>query len=142
MQRYTQANIEEMIRESGLKLTDHRVNILFKISKARSATPAYKLIEDLKKKYDIDQATVYRNLKSLEESGLVRRFDYNHGHSHYEIYDEENSNKIICPNCETVEKISGINLDEIVKKLYKKSKKFKSAKELKIDIYSNCKNCA
>lgn len=142
MTKYTQSDIENLIKESGLKLTEHRINILLKISKSRVPIAVHKLIEDLQKKSDIDQATVYRNLSTLEESGLVRRFDYNHGHAHYELADTEDVSKIICPSCETIEKIAGISLDDVVKKMYKKSKKFKTSKDLKVEIYSNCKSCA
>ena len=141
MIKYTQLEIENMIREAGLKVTDHRVNILLKISKSRVPVAVHKIIDDLQKKYHIDQATVYRNLSTLEEAALVRKSSYNQGYSYYELADTEDVNKIICSRCEAIEKISGIQLDDIIKKMYKKSKKFKNYKDLKVEIYSFCKSC-
>lgn len=140
--KYTQLDIENLIRESGLKLTDHRLNILFKISKSRVPIAVHKLIEDLQKKYNIDQATVYRNLASLLEAGLLRRYDYNHGHAHYELATEEAANQMICNSCETIEKIPGIVFDDSLKKMVRKSKKFNSTSHTVVEVYGYCKSCS
>lgn len=135
-------DIVELIKRYDLKVTDHRVKILLRIGKSKTPIAAHKLIEDLKKEIDIDQATVYRNLVTLEESGAIRRYDYNHGHAHYELADNKSKNQIICSNCETVENVaSNTTLDEAIKKLIKKSKKFKSVKEETLQVYGLCKVC-
>jgi Fe2+ or Zn2+ uptake regulation protein len=141
--KYTENQIINIIKEHELKNTPHRLAILTRISKAKTPVAVHKIIEDLKKKNDIDQATVYRNLSSLEESGVIRRFDFNHGHAHYELNTEEVSHKIICNNCENMEKINASYFEEALKKLIKKSKKFLVSNSLpSVDIYGLCKNCA
>ncbi len=141
--KYTETELVSLIKESNLKLTEHRLAVLTRVSKAKSPVAVHKLIEDLKKRYDIDQATIYRNLTSLEEVGLVSRFDYNHGHAHYEMSSDEVVHKIICNNCETMEKINAIYFEESLKKLVKKSKKFSTTStNPSVDIYGLCKSCA
>lgn len=141
--KYTETELVNYIKDSGLKNTEHRLAILTRISKVKQPIAVHKLIEDLKKKYDIDQATVYRNLTSLEEVGIITRSDYNHGHAHYEMSSDEVVHKIICSNCETIEKINASYFDESLKKLIKKSKKFfGSATKSSVDIYGLCKSCA
>lgn len=141
--KYTETELVSLIKESNLKLTEHRLAVLTRVSKAKSPVAVHKLIEDLKKRYDIDQATIYRNLTSLEEVGLVSRFDYNHGHAHYEMSSDEIVHKIICNNCETMEKINAIYFEESLKKLVKKSKKFSTTStNPSVDIYGLCKSCA
>lgn len=49
------------------------------LSKVKQPVTVFEIIDALRKKDNIDQATVYRNLLSLHESGLIRRLDFNHG---------------------------------------------------------------
>ncbi len=142
MASYSKQDIETMIKEAGLRLTDHRSMILAIISKVKQPVTVYELVDTLRKKADIDQATVYRNLSSLHEAGLLRRLDFNHGHAHYELETGRASHQLVCHTCETIEKIEGISVDDAVKKMLKKSKKFKNATTHSIEIYGLCKTCA
>ncbi len=142
MALYTQDELTEMIKEAGLRVTDHRVTVLSLVAKMKQPITVYEIVEMLRKKHDIDQATVYRNLSSLHESGLLRRLDFNHGHAHYELETGRASHQLVCDKCETIEKIEGISVDDAVKKMLKKSKKFKNTTTHSIEIYGLCKKCA
>lgn len=142
MARYSKEDLTQMIKEAGLRVTDHRLLVLGALSRVRQPITVYELVESLRKKEDIDQATVYRNLSSLHEAGLLRRLDFNHGHAHYELETGRASHQLVCGKCETIEKIEGISIDDIVKKMLKKSKKFKSTTTHSMEIYGTCKNCA
>jgi len=134
-------NITIMIREAGLRVTGHRLAILSIIARLRQPVTVYFLLETLRKKENIDQATVYRNLLSLHTAGLIRRLDFNHGHAHYELETGKSSYQFVCNKCEMVEKIDGVSSDDFVKKMLKKSKKFKSVMTHSIDVYGLCKSC-
>ena len=142
MALYTQDELTEMIKEAGLRVTDHRVTVLSLVAKMKQPITVYEIVEMLRKKHDIDQATVYRNLSSLHESGLLRRLDFNHGHAHYELETGRASHQLVCDKCETIEKIEGISVDDAVKKMLKKRKKFKNTTTHSIEIYGLCKKCA
>jgi Fe2+ or Zn2+ uptake regulation protein len=139
---YSKEDLETMVQEVGLRVTSHRIAVLSAISKVRQPVTVYGLVEILRKKENIDQATVYRNLSSLHEAGLLRRLDFNHGHAHYELETGRASHQLVCHSCETIEKIEGISVDDAIKKMLKKSKKFKNATTHSIEIYGTCKNCA
>jgi Fur family ferric uptake transcriptional regulator len=139
--KYTEDELIEMLREAELKITDRRLDVLRRIAKSKTPISSHKLIEDCKRKLNIDQATVYRNLTSLEEADLIKRFDYNHGHAHYEMKMSDVNHRIICSKCETIEKIGASYLEESMKKLIKKSKKFNNLSTSSAHIYSTCKNC-
>jgi len=141
MALYTQDDLINFIKEADLKVTNHRLAVLQQISKARHPIASHILIEQLKKKYNIDQATVYRNLSSLHEVGILRRLDFNHGHAHYEIDTGKSSNQFVCSNCETIEKIEGVPADDLLKKMMRKSRKFKTIQNANIEIYGLCKSC-
>lgn len=131
-----------MLKEAGLRVTDHRLLVLETVAKVKQPVTVYELVDELRKKENIDQATVYRNLSSLHEAGLLRRLDFNHGHAHYELETGRASHQLVCSNCETIEKIEGISIDEAVKKMLKKSKKFKSTTTHSMEIYGTCRNCS
>lgn len=142
MAGYTKDEMKGLIKKAGLRLTSHRLAVLsFLVRLSRPAT-VQEIIDALRKKHDIDQATVYRNLTSLHEAGLLRRLDFNHGHAHYELETGKASHQLVCNSCETVEKIEGISVDDAVKRMLKKSRKFKNAKTHSIEIYGVCKHCA
>jgi Fe2+ or Zn2+ uptake regulation protein len=133
---------ETMIKAKGLRVTQHRLAILATLARVKQPVTVYELVDTLRKKENIDQATVYRNLTSLHEAGLLRRLDFNHGHAHYELETGKASHQLVCNSCETVEKIEGISVDDAVKKMLKKSKKFKNTTTHSIEIYGVCKSCA
>ncbi len=142
MALYSKDELIDMIKEGGLRLTDHRLLVLEIVSKQKHPITVYELVDLLRKKENIDQATVYRNLASLHEAGLLRRLDFNHGHAHYELETGRASHSIVCSNCETIEKVEGISIDDVVKKMLKKSKKFKETRTHSMELYGLCRSCA
>jgi Fur family ferric uptake transcriptional regulator len=142
MATYSKNDLTHLLQGAGLRVTSHRLLVLETVAKVKQPVTVYELIEDVRKKEDIDQATVYRNLSSLHEAGLLRRLDFNHGHAHYELETGRASHQIVCGNCETIEKIDGVSIDDTVKKMLKKSKKFKHTTTHSMEIYGLCKACA
>lgn len=139
---YPKEELISMVQEVGLRVTGHRILVLDVIARQKQPITVYELVVLVRKKEDIDQATVYRNLSSLHEAGLLRRLDFNHGHAHYELETGRASHQIVCGKCETIEKIEGISVDDAIKKMLKKSRKFKNTTTHSIEIYGLCKNCA
>lgn len=142
MATYSKEDIILMIKEAELRVTDHRVAVLTYLSKVKNPVTVYEIIDVLRKKDNIDQATVYRNLSSLHEARLLRRLDFNHGHAHYELETGRASHQLVCSNCETIEKIEGVSIEDTVKKMLKKSKKFKNTTTHSVEIYGLCKICS
>lgn len=141
MARYTKEELTTYIQEAGLRVTPHRLCVLGMVAKAKQPITVYELVELLRKKEAIDQATIYRNLSSLHEAGLLRRLDFNHGHAHYELETGRASHQIVCGKCETIEKIEGISIDGAIQKMLQKSKQFKKTTTHSIEIYGVCRNC-
>lgn len=142
MATYSKQDLITMLKEADLRVTSHRLLVLETVAKVKQPVTVYELVDTLRKKEDIDQATVYRNLSSLHEAGLLRRLDFNHGHAHYEVETGRPLHSLVCSNCETIEKIEGISIDDAVKKMLKKSRKFKSTRTHSMEIYGLCKSCA
>lgn len=142
MANYSKEELQTMLQEADLRVTGHRLTVLGAVAKVKQPITVYELVEVLRKKHNIDQATVYRNLSSLHAARLLRRLDFNHGHAHYELETGRASHQLVCQTCETIEKIEGVSVDDAVKKMLKKSKKFKNMTTHSIEIYGLCKSCA
>lgn len=142
MAQYSTDELKTLLQEAGLRVTAHRLSVLAAVAKVKQPVTVYELAESLRKKENIDQATIYRNLSSLHEAGLLRRLDFNHGHAHYELETGRASHQIVCGKCEVIEKIEGVSIDGAVQKMLAKSKKFKNTTTHSIEIYGLCKACA
>jgi Fur family ferric uptake transcriptional regulator len=142
MTAYSKDNLISLLKKAELRVTGHRLALLLYIARARQPVTVYELVDAIRKKEDIDQATIYRNLSSLNMAGLLRRLDFNRGLSHYELETGRASCTLVCSNCKTIEKIEGISVDDIIKKVFKKSRKFKSATAKSMEIYGLCKDCS
>ena len=102
------------LREAGLKVTAPRVKIL-KI--LENADPHHMSAEDVYRQLvqmgeDVGLATVYRVLTQFEAAGLVRRHNFEGGHSVFEIEHGEHHDHLVCVNCGTVEEF----VDEVIEK--------------------------
>lgn len=141
MAKYSKLYLEGLLRDAHLRVTPHRMAVISVIANKPEPLTVQMIFDTLRKKYSIDQATIYRNLLSLHESGLLRRLDFNHGHAHYELETGAPSSQFVCNRCETIEKLSDKEIDDLIKKVSKKSKKFKSLSSHTIEIYGVCKQC-
>ncbi len=111
--------IEKIILENNLKLTDARVNIL-KIFTSAKKPLSY---DDLKNRLKMDKATFYRNMSKFEEESIVNAFESNDKKRYYEIKRKPHSH-FICNICNDIEciysfsdiKMKGYVIEDIILK--------------------------
>lgn len=100
------------LKQAGLKVTHPRVKILsiLEDSKAKhlSAEDVYKLLIDEGETISI--ATVYRVLMQFEAAGLIKRHNFESGHSVYELDAGGHHDHLVCVRCGRVDEF----LDEII----------------------------
>ena len=90
------------LREKGLRLTPQRELVLNAVRELGHATP-----EDVAAKIHlthpgINLSTVYRNLETLENVGLVQHTHLGHGGATYHAAEELTHLHLVCENCESV----------------------------------------
>jgi Fe2+ or Zn2+ uptake regulation protein len=141
MAKYSKLAVIELLKSSDLRVTPHRMAVLSIIANSREMLTVQAIFDTLRKKDTIDQATVYRNLLSLHESGLLRRRDFNHGHAHYGLELGVPVSQFVCNKCEIVERLNSKEIEHVVKQVSRKSKKFKTLSSHAIEIYGVCKEC-
>jgi Fe2+ or Zn2+ uptake regulation protein len=135
----TQQNRDLLFAE-GFRKTGPRNIILGVLEFATKPLSVDAIHIEVNKKASCDQATVYRNLKSMVQKDIVLEKYFCHGHAHYELASDPHSH-IVCRHCEHIEELPDFGGEEMAKKLFKKAKKFKEMSGFSFEIYGICNNC-
>lgn len=130
----------EQIEKTGHRITKARKQILVLFDGDHVTLS----IKDILKKVgkNADRATVYRNLKFLEQIDLLTSFTSDE-ETYYELAEHGHHHHLICKNCGNTYEISISELEKTVKganKFASQNYDFKVT-EHKIDFYGYCKNC-
>ena len=91
-------NIENIVKEKNLKLTNARVEILEKLLHATKPLS----YEELKNKISMDKATFYRNITKFEEKMIVSSFESNDKKRYFELHVQPHPH-FICQKCDKIE---------------------------------------
>jgi Fe2+ or Zn2+ uptake regulation protein len=138
----TQKNYDgkAILQASGYKATDQRLAIVGYLKIVRRPLSAQAIIEKFAK--TIDQATVYRTLKSLKEKNIIRQVDLRHNHAHYELADLAEHHHLICTHCGKIEDVNHRDGETMESAVLKKSKHFATIDQHALEFYGVCKACA
>lgn len=131
----------ELLKEKKLKATPQRLNILNILLKHEHPN-IDELYEQIKAQNPtISLATVYKNLNTMIEEGLVIEIPFANKKTRYDIYEYEHIH-LICKNCGYIYDLSKERafLKEYEQMLTKEIKN--KINEIKIVTYlENCSNC-
>ncbi len=129
------------LKKAGLKITAPRLKILQILERAEphhmSAEAVYKTL--LESGDDVGLATVYRVLTQFETAGLVKRHNFEGGHSVFEIEQGEHHDHMVCVSCGHVEEF----IDKIIEQQQQKAAEKSGFKmtDHSLTIYGICKRC-
>ena len=116
----TQQQNRDLIFSEGFRKTGPRQVILETLEFADKPLSVEEIHVAVNKKAYCDQATVYRNLKSLVQKEIVLEKYFCHGHAHYELASDPHSH-MVCKYCETIEALPDFGAEKIADKLFKKT---------------------
>ena len=112
----------QYLKEAGLKVTLPRIKILqiLENSEVRhlSAEDVYKNL--LENGDVIGLATVYRVLTQFEDAQLVKRHNFEGGHSVFEVSTGEHHDHIVCVRCGKVEEFTDEKIESRQKLIARK----------------------
>lgn len=95
----------QLLKNCDLKATPQRLCVL-KILRRHEHPNIDELYTDIKKEYpSISLATVYKNLNTLQEQGLVVEVNVPNQKTYYDIYEEPHIH-IFCSNCGHISDVS------------------------------------
>jgi Fur family ferric uptake transcriptional regulator len=110
------------LRKAGLKVTLPRLKILEILEsngqRHMSAEDIYK--ELLETGEDIGLATVYRVLTQFESAGLVKRHNFEGGHSVFEIDEGEHHDHMVCVETGDVVEFMNDDIERLQREIAKK----------------------
>jgi len=130
----------EYLTSKDLKLTKERKAVLREIFLHPGHLEAEELAHNLRKKKSASRATIYRTLDLLVESGIVRRVDLGHGHSHYELeLGHPHHEHMICLECGKVLEFSDRAIEEDLNRLCKRSGF--EPRSHRFQIFGYCRAC-
>ncbi len=124
-----------------MKQTIQRQAILKYMKSVRSHPTAEQVYDALKRDYpSMTLATVYRNLNTLADLGIVLRFKVNNKY-HFDGFNDLHVH-FYCESCERIFDIEYDGLEDDLKAITKKlEKQGKSVNEYQIVFYGICENC-
>ncbi len=91
----------QQLKEAGLKVTMPRIKVLQIFEEHPnnhySAEEVFRTLLALGE--DVGLATVYRVLTQFEAAGLIKRHNFESGHSVFELSDGEHHDHLVCIKC-------------------------------------------
>ncbi len=104
----------DAVRRGGLRLTSARRLVLEALLAARAPISAEDIADGLGGRMtQSDIASVYRNLETLGEIGLVRHFHAGHGPGRYVLEGARDREYLACESCGAVESVDPAALDGV-----------------------------
>jgi Fur family ferric uptake transcriptional regulator len=90
------SDLEKIIKDSNLKSTKNRVEVLSFLKKEHKPLTA----EEISKKLKINIVTIYRVLEKLVSKGIIYQTDFRKGKSFFEFQDKDHHHHhIVCSEC-------------------------------------------
>jgi Fur family transcriptional regulator, ferric uptake regulator len=123
----------------GIKKTPARNAITQFLSESKAPVDVEQILGYLhSQNMNTNKVTVYRNIDSMFENGLVNRLEFGEGKYRYEIA-KSHHHHLICSNCGRIEDVDGEYLSDLEEKI-KENKGF-LVKSHSLEFFGICKNC-
>ncbi|HUC31584.1 MAG TPA: Fur family transcriptional regulator [Candidatus Paceibacterota bacterium] len=140
--------LRALLRKSGYKATPSRLAILAVFKKNREPLSAQQIVDLLpgvagvrRGRRTLDQATVYRTLKSFKGKGIIRPIDLRHNHAHYELVNTTDHHHLICLRCGRIEEVEHRGVEAMERTILQNAKHFAEIKQHTLEFYGICKAC-
>ena len=132
----------EILKKATLKVTPARVEVLKLLTKVKKPLAIDEIIDRLKLK-TVDKVTVYRTMKKLTDSNVVREVELRHGHAHYEINDKAHDHHhLVCVRCGRVEDFVGCNFEKASREALQQVSSFKTILQHSMELFGVCRECS
>ncbi len=134
----TKSQVREIIRDSGQRMTKSREDMIdIFIRNQTTHFTIDELIEKLKEKDSVNVATVYNNLSSYVDLGLVKEYNFKNK-KHYELFHPLHAH-FVCINCGIIFNVEIPGLDCISLNIFQQYQAHVINKV--IEFEGCCKDC-
>ncbi len=132
--------IRERCREAGLALTHQRLVIYEELMKMGEHPAPEEVYERVREKLPtLSLATVYNNIKTFVEHGLLRELSVHHGSLRLEN-NLDPHHHLVCTRCKAIEDLDEANFEPI--RLKKSLPKGFLVHRYSVDVLGLCKQCS
>jgi len=109
----SQAEVEELLDSSGVRVTRQRVEILRELAREPDDVTAQALWQRLRgrRRSQIGLATVYRTLALLNEHGVIDSLSHHGGELCYRLCGDAHHHHLVCSSCHRVVEVEECGLD-------------------------------
>ena len=129
--------IKDELRAAGFKATSARVAVLALLRRHKKPLDVADIVAALP--VTVDQATVYRTVRSLVESGLIRLVQLQSGVTHYELAALPHHHHVVCEQCGLVEDVDDCVAEQVA---MPRTKQFRTVTRHSIEYFGVCKECS
>lgn len=112
------SDLANLLRERGLRLTPQRQLVLEAVRRLDHATPEQVHAAVVANSPGVNITTIYRTLELLEELDLITHVHLSHGALTYHYAGPEQHVHMVCRNCELVQELDLVELDELAARLH------------------------
>ena len=132
---------QNQLKQKGYKLTEQRRNIIrIFLASDKHLMNAAQIYERVKEQnIKMNCSTVYRNLETLMETGLIKKVSMQDGTSSYEYNRHQHHHHLICMECGDAEIIHYCPFSEMNQYIQEKTN-FQPV-EHRFEIYGYCSKC-
>lgn len=112
---------ETLLRESNLKITKNRLQILELLQHSSAPMTAEEIYITLREKSNLNVSTAYRILSVFEDKKIVIKYQGCDSKAYYQMFNETHKHYIICSECNKRVDITNCPLCELESKLEKET---------------------
>lgn len=135
-------NPDALLKKFGLKVTPKRKEILSTMSQLGGPVTTQEIYEALPQSAKPDVATVYRNILTFVDVGLIKQLTLRPNIAHYELdIDRNDHHHIVCIDCGEIEELRDCKLHLLTTDLLSESKKFSEISGHTFELFGKCKKC-
>lgn len=130
------AEILSSLKSKGLRTSKTRQKMLNIFSSARGPIDANVLLNKL----PVNKTTIYREITTLTQEGILTEIDFGDGRKRYELASLSHHHHLICTKCKTVEEYSVETDLSAEEKRIQKQYAFTVQKHA-LEFFGICKRC-
>lgn len=128
-----------VLRKAGYKVTPARLAVIGLMERSKKPFSTQEMIERIGSGFN--EATIYRTVRTLKSSCIIRQIDLLHNHAHYELAAPDDHHHLVCTVCGRIEDIAGCEVEEMYNAILRAAKGFAEIRQHTLEFFGICASC-
>jgi Fe2+ or Zn2+ uptake regulation protein len=139
MNKHIAEESKQLLKNNGLKVTQARLKLLDIFKRGKKPLSIKQIAEQLGDT-EADMVTLYRNVESLENLGLIKQMRFNDRQAYYELITENHHHHLVCKSCGKISDVNECSVTIQGPKLLK-THGFAKVTDHSLEFFGICDNC-